>query len=114
LRKPVSLPATGEEFFLHTDAVLSNADIASARVVAHGGEPAVEITLTPEGGERFARVTEEHVMKRMAIVVDGKLVAAPIIRAAIPGGKAIIHGNFDDKEARRIAGGITPVRSRSR
>jgi preprotein translocase subunit SecD len=101
------LPVTGEDVFLHADPVVSNADIASACVVTHGGGPAVEVTMTATARERFARATEEHVMKRMAILVDGRLVAAPIIRAAIPGGKAIIHGSFDEKEAQRIAKGIT-------
>lgn len=102
----VSLPISGETFYLHDDVVLTNAEIASATVVRWHGHPAVEVTLNEEGTEQFAGVTESNISKRLAMLVDGKLVCAPVIRAPILVGKAIVVGDFSEKEARRIANGV--------
>lgn len=70
------------------------------------GRPGVEVLFTEEGSRKFAEITGANVNKRMAILVDGKLVTAPLIRAKISGGRAIINGIFTHEEAERIARGI--------
>ncbi|HWR68461.1 MAG TPA: protein translocase subunit SecD, partial [Desulfomonilia bacterium] len=49
------------------------------------------------------RITSENVGKRLAIVLDGRVNSAPVIRDAIAGGKAIIEGRFTDEETRDLA-----------
>ena len=49
---------------------------------------------------------DERKDKRAAILVDGRLTAAPVIRAPILKGVAIIQGNFSEEEAQEIAAGI--------
>jgi preprotein translocase subunit SecD len=65
----------------------------------------VEVELTKEGRQKLARVTKAHQGKPLAILVDGKVVAAPIVRDEITG-DARISGSFSKEEAERIAKGI--------
>lgn len=67
------------------------------------GEPYVSITLNPKGADLFAAVTAANVGKRLAIVLDGKVQSAPVIREAIPSGQAQITGNFSVTEANDLA-----------
>lgn len=67
------------------------------------GEPYVSLTLNPKGAQVFANVTATNVGKRLAIVLDGKVVSAPVIREAIPSGQAQISGNFTVNEANDLS-----------
>jgi preprotein translocase subunit SecD len=65
--------------------------------------PWVGITFTAAGAKQFAEITRQHIGDQLAIVVDGKLLSAPIIRAEISDGKADIAGNFTEAEAKALA-----------
>lgn len=67
------------------------------------GEPYVSLTLNDKGAQIFANVTATNVGKRLAIVLDGKVVSAPVIREAIPSGQAQISGNFSVTEANDLS-----------
>jgi SecD/SecF fusion protein len=67
------------------------------------GRPHVALRFTPQGAEIFARVTTANVGRQLAIVLDGELQSAPVIRTAIEGGNAVIEGNFSFAEARELA-----------
>ncbi|MFH0763530.1 MAG: protein translocase subunit SecD [Candidatus Omnitrophota bacterium] len=67
------------------------------------GEPYVSLTLNSKGAQIFANVTAANVGKRLAIVLDGKIVSAPVIREAIPSGQAQISGNFTVEQANDLA-----------
>ena len=67
------------------------------------GEPYVSITLNSKGAQIFANVTATNVGKRLAIVLDGKVVSAPVIREAIPSGQAQISGSFTVNDANDLS-----------
>ncbi len=67
------------------------------------GEPYVSLTLNAKGAKIFADVTASNVGKRLAIVLDGRVRSAPVIREAIPSGQAQISGNFSAVEANDLA-----------
>ncbi|HEY2955539.1 MAG TPA: protein translocase subunit SecD [Candidatus Eisenbacteria bacterium] len=67
------------------------------------GAMAVGMKLTPRGRADFARVTGNNVGRQLAIVLDGLVNSAPVIRERIPSGDAKISGNFDIAEARDLA-----------
>lgn len=100
------LPITGQTFYLHDEVVMSNEDIAMASVTMWSGKPVVELQFTFTGKDKFAQLTKENLKRRMGMLVDGKLVTAPIINAPIDQGIAIITGDFTKDEAQRIADGI--------
>ena len=81
--------------------------LKSAKAHADKGYSRIEIIFTEEGQKRFAEVTRLNVGRRLAIVLDGQLYCAPVINAAIPGGKAEITGDFGEPKARELAAKIT-------
>ena len=95
-----------QKVYLSEQVLLSNEDVASARATKTPYAANVEITFTRDGTRRFALVTEQNLMKPIAIVVDGEVLSAPIVREKITGARAIISGDFTIEEATRIASGI--------
>ena len=70
------------------------------------GAPQIDIEFSEVGKELFAAVTRENIDKRLAIVLDGQLFSAPIIKGEITGGKAQITGSFTEAEAAALAAKI--------
>jgi preprotein translocase subunit SecD len=55
------------------------------------------------GARRFAQTTQDNVGKPFAIVLDNKIISAPVIREPILGGKGVITGNFTVQSATDLA-----------
>lgn len=95
-----------EPLLLQNDAVLTGDTIVNAKTEFSSrgfGEPYVSLTLNSKGAEIFANVTAANIGKRLAIVLDGKVVSAPVIREAIPSGQAQISGSFSVTEANDLS-----------
>ncbi len=92
-------------YLLKSSPELTGAYLVNAKVELGGqyGFPHVSIEFNKDGAKLFARVTEENVEKNLAIVLDGVVQSAPVIRTRIPDGKAIIEGNFSMDEAKLLA-----------
>ncbi len=103
----MTVVGSDQKVYLSQEVVLSNEDVKSARVVLEPHGARIDLVFTKAGTERFARVTENNLMKPIAILVDGQVFSAPIVRTKIRGGRAVISGSFSEQEARRIADGIT-------
>jgi len=99
-------PQPGQTIWIAPEPSLTNGDVARAWPEEMGGEVCVGLLLTEEGALKLARLTTDHVGQPMALIVDGRVTAAPRIAAPITGGRAILQGNFTAEEARAIAGGI--------
>ena len=101
------VPGSDRTFYMPNEPDLTNADIAAANVASSedGKTYVVEITLKDEGARKLSELSLLHLMQPLAILVDGKLVAAPRILSQISR-KAGISGNFNREQAERIAAGI--------
>jgi preprotein translocase subunit SecD len=66
-------------------------------------QPHVAIRFNPRGTRLFDQIAAENVNKRLAIILDGNVYSAPVIRQAHYGGQAVIEGNFTSDEARDLA-----------
>jgi preprotein translocase subunit SecD len=98
---------TTRKVYLHKEAALTNKDVAMAQATTRDGDSAViDVRLTEDGAKKLAKLTANHVGQPLAIMLDGKVLAAPVVRDPITGGKALITGNFTKEEAARIAGAI--------
>lgn len=99
-------PSSNRKIYLHKTAVATNADLASARVTEDSQQnPAIAITFTKDGAKKMQEVTEKHVGKPLAILVNGKVVSAPTIRSAVSG-EAQIVGLFTTEEVEKIVDSI--------
>jgi protein-export membrane protein SecD len=67
------------------------------------GQPIVELSFDKKGTIIFARVTEQNVGKRLAIVLDNLVQSAPVINEKIPSGNAMISGMESMDEAKELA-----------
>ena len=92
-------------YLIKKRAPLTGAYLTDARVQIDSqyNEPYVSIDFDRKGAQIFARITEENVQKRLAIVLDENVYSAPVIQEKITGGKARITGNFTTEEARDLA-----------
>jgi len=73
------------------------------------GYQMIDFSLTPEGRKQFAEITRQNIGKRLAIVIDGKLVSAPRINSEINSGdgEMEISGNLSEQEAKNLAAKIS-------
>ncbi|MDH4228849.1 MAG: protein translocase subunit SecD [Nitrospirota bacterium] len=93
-----------EPYALQRRAMLTGDTLTDARVsIDQFNEPQVSIEFDAIGSKIFAQVTQDNVGKRFAIVLDGNVYSAPVIREAIPGGRAQISGSFTSAEANDLA-----------
>src|SRR5213082_1703179 len=88
--------------------VKKKADLGGDRVSGsnayYGNEGwTVQLKFDSEGAQKFGQITEQYKGHRFAIVLDGIIQSAPVIRDAIYGGDAVITGHFAEKEARGLA-----------
>tara|TARA_B100001093_G_scaffold516303_1_gene594769 strand:+ start:13 stop:1554 length:1542 start_codon:yes stop_codon:yes gene_type:complete len=91
----------GEELNVSKRIVMSGDNLIDAQpnFSTQSNEPTVSFTLDRLGAQKFGRTTTDNVGKRLAIVLDGKIISAPSINEPITGGSGIISGNFSFQEA---------------
>src|SRR3546814_323223 len=77
--------------------------LVDAQTTIDQGRPVVSFRFDSIGARRFGDVTRRNVGQPFAIVLDGKVISAPVIREPILGGSGIISGNFTSESARELA-----------
>ncbi len=92
------------------DTVLTEKDLESAKAEEMSGTAAVTLTLKPDAAARFETFTGENVMRRLALVVDGTVMSAPVVQGKISGGRLSIalsaaekSSDAERQEAARLA-----------
>jgi preprotein translocase subunit SecD len=91
-------------YVVKKETLLTGDLISDAKVsVSDVGEPYVSVTFDSVGARVFGEVTEKSVGKHLAIILDGNVHSAPVIRERIPSGQAQISGGFTFEEASDLA-----------
>jgi preprotein translocase subunit SecD len=94
---------TGAPLVVEDPALMTGDAVEDARVdFDPQGQVEVALRMTAAGADDFARITSENVGRQLAIVLDGVVYSAPVIRSSITGGQASITGGFSTEEARRL------------
>ena len=95
----------GEPLKISKRIVMSGENLIDAQpsIQNQQNEPTVSFTLDRIGSQKFGRATTDNVGKRLAIVLDGKIISAPNINEPITSGKGVISGNFTFQEATDLA-----------
>ncbi|MDE5815688.1 MAG: protein translocase subunit SecD, partial [Alistipes sp.] len=76
---------------------------ASEQYQQHGATAEVSMAMNSEGAQRWARLTGENIGKCVAIVLDGAVYSAPVVRTKIDKGVSSISGDFTIQEAKDLA-----------
>ncbi|HEU4368040.1 MAG TPA: protein translocase subunit SecD [Methylomirabilota bacterium] len=95
-----------QPYVVQKRTLLTGAELTRAEVQADPNSPGnwqVAIEFSSTGGRIFGETTEANVGRRLAIILDGNLQLAPRINERIPGGKAVITGQYTIEEARDTA-----------
>ncbi|MGD2134230.1 MAG: hypothetical protein PVI23_15675 [Maricaulaceae bacterium] len=77
--------------------------MASAGRHPQMGSPVVNFEFNAVGAEIFSNLTTNHLGERIAVVIDGLVVTAPVVRSPITGGSGFIEGDFTAEEASNLA-----------
>jgi len=106
--EPMTNNAGGGTLQVQKTPLVDHTAIRSVSVTKNpsSGTQEINVEFSEEGKELFAAVTKENINKRLAIVLNGKLYSAPMIRSEISGGRAQITGNFTETEANELAAKI--------
>ncbi len=82
---------------------LSGELLTNAYVTYEQGQPVVAFSFNTTGARKFADITKANVGKPFAVVLDDKVITAPVIRSPILDGNGIISGNFTPESANNLA-----------
>lgn len=96
-----------------TELTGKNLKRAAVEFNPNDNSPEVGLEFDDEGAKMFEEITSRNVGKQVAIFLDGLPISAPTVNEKITGGKAVITGKFNIKEAKllmqRLNAGALPV-----
>ena len=100
-------------FHLRKTAILTAADVksATAELDKASGRWQIKLVFSEEGGATLAKVTKENLGRQLAIVGNGKVISAPMIRGEI-GEQVTLTGNYLESEAKELVEAIQGCLSR--
>ncbi len=95
----------GQKFLVEKRVLVSGADLIDAQpgFDQRNGEPIVSFRFNSIGARKFAEATQQNVGKPFAIILDNKVISAPVIREPILGGSGEISGSFTVEQANDLA-----------
>ncbi len=103
----IVLPAADEPglfYILDKTPVVTGDELVNAQpAFDRNGRPSVTFRFNPAGARKFGKYTSENVGKPFAIVLDDKVISAPVIQEPILGGSGQITGSFTVDESTRLA-----------
>ncbi|MBD1140118.1 protein translocase subunit SecD [Pelagibacterales bacterium SAG-MED38] len=94
-----------EEVIVSKRIILSGDNLLDAqpRMNSENNETVVTFSLDRVGAKRFGKATSTGIGKRLAIILDGKIISAPVIRDTIATGSGQISGGFTFQSATDLA-----------
>ena len=96
-------PGLPQNYVVRKRVMVSGDTLVDAQPTFQNNEPVVSFKFDSVGGRRFGDATKENVGKPFAIVLDNKVISAPVIREPILGGSGIISGSFTAQSATDLA-----------
>jgi preprotein translocase subunit SecD len=100
-----SAEASRTPYVIKKQVLVSGGDLTDAQpgFDQRTNEPIVSFKFNTTGSRKFAQATSENVGQPFAIVLDGKVISAPVIREPITGGSGQISGSFTVQAANDLA-----------
>lgn len=100
------LPSTErdrESYVVQKRIMVSGDTLIDAQPSFQNGQPVVSFKFDSAGGRRFGEATRNNVGHLFAIVLDNKIISAPVINEPILGGSGVISGHFTTQSAQDLA-----------
>ena len=100
--KKMELPGSDKTIFVSSEAAVNGGHIEKVSFYKDAnGNPSIGISLTDEGAKAMKATTSRNQNKKLAIVLDGKVVSAPVIRSTITN-ELQISGRFDEDDLLKL------------
>ena len=101
----ISAGRTGQptQYVIKKRVMVDGSTLTSASASFQDNTPDIQFKFDSTGARRFADATRENVHKRFAIVLDNKVISAPVINEPITGGSGVITGSFTVQSANDLA-----------
>lgn len=94
----------GVLYLIEKKSILTGSSLIDAQISSSANsQPAVSFSLDTMGARLFAEATRNNKGRRLAIILDDKVISAPSINDAILTGSGIISGNFTINSANELA-----------
>ena len=90
-------------YVIRKRVMLAGDTLVDAQPTFEDARPVVFFKFDSLGARKFGEITKHNIGKPFAIVLDGKVISAPVIRSAILGGSGIISGSFTVQEVQDLA-----------
>ncbi len=102
---PSADPSNPRPYVVKKEVLVSGGDLINAQpgFDQRNGQPIVSFKFNARGSAKFAKATSEHVKEPFAIVLDNKVISAPVIQEPITAGSGQISGNFTVQQANDLA-----------
>ncbi len=102
---PVASPRPSEpaSYVVQKRIMVGGESLTDAQATFQDAQPVVSFKFDSLGARRFCDATKNNIGRPFAIVLDNKVISAPVIRDAICGGAGIISGNFTVQSAQDLA-----------
>jgi hypothetical protein len=110
----LSGPGTRGEKYVLGARIVDRSDVERAIAqpdVQPGGGWIVYVDLTAEGTEAFETATETAVGSEIAIIIDGRIVSAPVVAEPISSGDVMVASGLTQREATALASRLDPERN---
>jgi preprotein translocase subunit SecD len=91
------------QYVVRKRVMVSGESLVDAAPTYDQGRPVVSFRFDAVGAKRFGDATKANVGRPFAIVLDNRVISAPVIREPILGGSGIISGRFSVQEANDLA-----------
>jgi len=93
----------GHPYVVQKRVMVSGDTLVDSQPSFQDSQPVVSFKFDSAGGRRFGEATRENVGHLFAIVLDNKVISAPVIREPILGGSGVISGHFTTQSAQDLA-----------
>lgn len=91
------------DYVVRNRVMVSGDNLVDAQATFQDGQPVVSFRFDSVGAQRFGETTRNNVGRLFAIVLDEKIISAPVIREPILGGRGIISGSFTTQAVQDLA-----------
>jgi preprotein translocase subunit SecD len=96
-------PSDAAEYLVKKRIIVGGENLVDAQANFQDGLPVVTFRFDTVGAQKFGQATAQNVGKPLAIVLDNRVISAPVIRDAILGGSGIISGSFSTQEVQELS-----------
>ena len=84
-------------------------DVSGARANTSTAQPGIELKFTEQGKEKLAKWTSENIGRRLAVIINEELIAAPVIKMPITDGVIEVEGMLTQKYVDDVVSGINTI-----